>query len=199
MTAQPDGFLPVAVQEPPAAARAREIARRARLTLASEPETGQFLRTMAASKPGGRLLELGSQTGVGAGWLLDGMDADATLITIELSPTIAAACSKNLADDARVEVVNADATEWLENYDGPPFDLIFADTTVTKFERRDLIRRHLAHGGLFIADDLLPQEKWTPEHFPRVRRLRAEIMDDPGLVVTLVDWASGLLVASRRR
>ena len=98
-----------------------------------------------------------------------------------------------------MEVITADATEWLEQYEGPPFDLVFVDTTITKFERRNLVYRHLAHGALFIADDLLPQEKWTDEHHPRVQRLRAEIRQEPELVATLVDWASGLLVATYRR
>ncbi|GAA0611968.1 SAM-dependent methyltransferase [Kribbella sandramycini] len=186
------------VAEPARAAKARSIAERARLTLASDPRTGQFLRTMAAAKPGGRLLELGSQTGVGTGWLLDGMDADARLTTIEIFPRIAEACRQTYADEPRVEVITADATEWLEQYDGPPFDLIFVDTTDAKFHRRDLVLAHLVHGGLLLADDLLPQEKWTDEHLPRVQRLRDEIGSDPELVVTLVDWASGLLVAARR-
>jgi predicted O-methyltransferase YrrM len=187
------------VPEPPLAAKAREIARRARLTLASTPETGAFLRTMAASKPGGRLLELGSQTGVGTGWLLAGLSPTGTLTTIERSPTIADACRQTFAEDPRVTVITADATEWLETYDGEPFDLVFVDTTVAKFERRDLVYRHLADGALFLADDLLPQPKWTDQHGPRVARLRDEILDEPNLVATLVDWASGLLVASYQR
>jgi len=34
-------------------------------TMGSEPRTGALLRTLAASKPGGRFLELGTGTGVG--------------------------------------------------------------------------------------------------------------------------------------
>ena len=41
-------------------------------TMASEPKTGAFLAALAASKPGGRLLELGTGTGVGTAWLLSG-------------------------------------------------------------------------------------------------------------------------------
>jgi predicted O-methyltransferase YrrM len=32
--------------------------------MASEPQTGSLLRTLAASKPGGRLLEIGTGTGI---------------------------------------------------------------------------------------------------------------------------------------
>src|SRR4029450_12639987 len=44
-------------------------------TLASEPKTGALLRALAASKPSGEFLELGTGTGVGTAWLLAGMDA----------------------------------------------------------------------------------------------------------------------------
>jgi predicted O-methyltransferase YrrM len=96
-------------------------------------------------------------------------------------------------------VINADVIDWMEAYDGPPFDFVFADTTKAKFERRDLIYRHLAEGGLLVADDLLPQEKWVESHPERVEKLRREIYDDPDVFPTLVDWASGLLIATHRK
>ena len=37
------------------------------------PPVGALLRVMAALKPGGRMLETGTGTGVGTCWLLDGM------------------------------------------------------------------------------------------------------------------------------
>ena len=46
-------------------------------TMASEPKTGALLAVLAASKPGGQFLELGTGTGLGTAWLLSGMDADA--------------------------------------------------------------------------------------------------------------------------
>ena len=44
-------------------------------TMMSEAKVGALLAVLAASKPGGRFLELGTGTGHGAGWLLAGMDA----------------------------------------------------------------------------------------------------------------------------
>ena len=178
--------------------KAQEIADRGRWRLSSEPRTGALLRTLAASKPGGRILEVGGGVGVGSGWLLSGMDADARLTVVEIHVKIGGICRSLLAEDPRAEVITADATEWLEQYLGPPFDLVFVDTTVTKFDRRDLVFAHLAKGALFVADDLLPQDTWTTDHPARVERFRKEIMTEPGLVPTMIDWASGIVVASYR-
>jgi predicted O-methyltransferase YrrM len=184
---------------PPAAAiRALRVAERAGYQMSSDFSTGSLLRTLAASKPGGRLLEVGTGIGVGAAYLLDGMDAAARLITLERVPALAKAARTLLADDERVEVVTTDAIDWLTTYDGPPFSLIFVDTTSAKFERRDLLYAHMAPGALLIADDLLPQDKWTEAHGPRVERFRSEIVTEPNLLATLVDWGSGLMVGSFR-
>lgn len=91
-----------------------------------------------------------------------------------------------------------DAARWLDAYDGPPFDLAFVDWRVGKFEHRDVLVAHLAPGGLYVGDDLLPQPTWPDGHGQRVERFLAEIVEEDALVVTLMDWASGLVVAARR-
>src|SRR5262245_22055335 len=52
-------------------------------TMASEPKVGALLAALAASKPAGRLLELGTGTGHGTAWLLLGMDQRSTLDTVD--------------------------------------------------------------------------------------------------------------------
>src|SRR5690349_12276792 len=51
--------------------------------MVSEPLTGSLLRTLAAVKPDGDFLELGTGTGAATAWLLDGMDARSRLISVE--------------------------------------------------------------------------------------------------------------------
>lgn len=51
--------------------------------MASDPRTGALLRTLAASKPNGRFLELGTGTGIATAWLLDGMDAGSCLTSVD--------------------------------------------------------------------------------------------------------------------
>jgi predicted O-methyltransferase YrrM len=186
------------IDTPPVAAFAKDFGEKRGFMMSSEPRTGALLRTLVATKPAGRILEVGAGLGVGAAWLLDGMDAEARLICLEVHQRIGGLCQKFLADDPRVQVIITDATDWLESYDGPPFDFAFVDTTTTKFHRRDSLFKHLADGALFVADDLLPQQSWAPEHPARVEVFRKEILLEPNLVPTLMDWSSGLLVAAYR-
>lgn len=168
--------------------------------MSSSRETGMLLRTLAASKPGGLLLELGTGVGVGAGWLLAGMDAKARLTTIEVHPEAAEICREMLASDPRAEVLHANGVEWLEAYDGPLFDLIFVDVGILKYERRDLTLSRLAPGGIFVCDDVIWQPTWDPAVRPskdRVDKFRAEIFSQPGVHVTLMDWGAGVCIASR--
>jgi predicted O-methyltransferase YrrM len=168
--------------------------------MSSGRETGMLLRTLAASKPGGLLLELGTGVGVGSGWLLDGMDSAARLLTLEVHPEAAEISRTILAPDPRVEVVHANGCDWLEAYSGRPFDLIFVDVGILKYERRALTLSRLAAGGLFVCDDLIWQPTWDPAIRPsrdRVERFRTEIFTEPGLRVTLMDWGAGICVATR--
>src|SRR5579872_6259731 len=89
--------------------------------MASEIRTGAMLRALAASKPGGRLLELGTGTGLATAWLLDGMDRDARLVSVDVDPEVQAVARQYLGSDPRVEIVTADAAEFLRRQDVETF------------------------------------------------------------------------------
>ncbi len=166
--------------------------------MACENRTGALLRTLAASKPGGRILELGTGTGVGTAWLLAGMDPTARLTSVEVDWATQAVARGVVGDDPRAEFVLDDAHRWLTAYDGPPFDMAFVDCRPGKFVHRRLLMVHLAPGALYVGDDLLAQPTWPADHQPRVDAFLAEIVAEPDLVVTLMRWSSGLVVAAYR-
>ncbi|MEF2279555.1 NUDIX domain-containing protein [Deinococcus sp. YIM 134068] len=118
-------------------------------------ETGRLLRTLAATRPGGRLAELGTGTGVGAAWLLAGMDGAARLVTAELDPERAAVARDALASDPRAEVLNGD---WREALTHGPFDLIFSDCAPAKRETEslDVLVGVLRVGGMLVLDNFSP-------------------------------------------
>jgi len=79
----------------------------------SDARTGALLRTLAASKPGGRLLELGTGTGLATAWLLDGMDAAARLVTVDHDERVQSVAREMLGHDARIEFVLDDGVRFL--------------------------------------------------------------------------------------
>lgn len=118
-------------------------------------ETGRLLRTLVASRPGGRLAELGTGTGVGAAWLLAGMDAAARLVTAELDPQRAQTARRVLAGDERAGVLCGD---WREALAHGPFDLIFSDCAPAKREPEslDVLVDALCVGGVLVLDNFSP-------------------------------------------
>jgi predicted O-methyltransferase YrrM len=165
--------------------------------MSCEERTGSLLATLVASKPGGRLLELGTGTGAGAAWLLDGADATASLTTVEVDPDVQAVAVKHLGTDSRVTFVTADADQWLSTYDGEPFDLAFVDCRPGKFYRLDDLLDLLQPGGLYVGDDLLPQSTWPADHQDRVDAFLADLPRVERLRSTTLAWASGLVVGVR--
>jgi predicted O-methyltransferase YrrM len=171
--------------------------RRAGFTMASEPRTGSLLRTLAASKPGGRFLELGTGTGVGTAWLLAGMDAASHLDSVDNDSRVLGVAQQHLGHDPRVRFHVSDGALFLAQTHGCLFDFIYADAWPGKFTHLDLALSLLRVGGIYLVDDLLPQPNWPEEHFPKVPALIAELESRPGFVASKLAWASGLMMLVR--
>ncbi len=166
---------------------------------ACEAKTGSLLRTLAASKPGGKLLEIGTGTGVGASWILAGMDARSRLTTVEMDAQVNAVARKFLGDDPRLTILTRDAEEFLRTEPPDQYDFIFADTFPGKLYMRDEAITLLKVGGLYIVDDLLPQDTWPENHSETVVKFLAEMEADSRLTLTRLNWASGLIIATKIR
>jgi predicted O-methyltransferase YrrM len=166
-------------------------------TMVSEPKVGSLLSALAASKPGGRLLELGTGTGHGTAWLLAGMDASATLETVDTDPVVVAIAQRYLGTDPRVTFHVMDGAEFLGR-SSSRFDLIYADAWPGKFSHLDEALSLLAPGGIYVIDDLLPQPNWPDGHAPKVPLLIEDIERRDGFVTVKLAWASGLMLVVRR-
>lgn len=160
------------------------------------PETGALLRMLAASKPKGRLLNLGTGFGVSCAWLLDGMAGDAELWTVDIDETGSAAAKAHM--DQRLHVVIEDAADFLKGAGalGQHFDLIFADAMPGKYEHLDLALDLVAKGGFYVVDDLSPTRGWT-EGAPLAAKLIDQIEADPRFKSVDLDWSTGHFLAVR--
>ena len=170
---------------------------RAGFTIASEPKTGSLLRTLAASKPGGRFLELGTGTGVGTAWLLTGMDAGSHLDSVDSDPGVQEIARRHLGHDDRVTFHVADGAAFLEQSRPQQFDLIYADAWPGKFSHLEVALSLLRISGIYLVDDLMPQANWPEGHAPKVRLLIEQLEARHGFVSTKLDWASGLMILVR--
>jgi len=164
----------------------------------SDAATGGLLRMLAASKPGGRLLELGTGTGLATAWLLGGMDQAARLVSIDNDAAVQGGARAVLGDDPRVDFVTGDGLAYIRGQPPGWFDLIFADAWPGKYEGLEDALALLAPGGLYIGDDMLPQPNWPPGHQARVDALLATLAGDARLSVQALQWGSGFVIAARR-
>ena len=73
-------------------------------SMPSDLATGSLLRTFAAAKRQGKFLKLGTGTGLSTSWILDGMDKDSTLISIDHDEEVMAIARQFLAADQRLNL-----------------------------------------------------------------------------------------------
>jgi predicted O-methyltransferase YrrM len=168
-------------------------------TMASEPKTGSLLRVLAASKPAANVLELGTGTGVGTAWLLEGMDAAARLTTVENDRRAQEVARRHLGADSRVTFRLEDAGAFLTSPRAQTFDLIYADTWAGKFTHLEDALALVRPGGFYVVDDLLPQPNWPDGHAAKLPPLLAQLEQRTDFAAVTLAWATGLLLLVRTR
>ena len=160
--------------------------------------TGCLLRTLAASKPGGSLLELGTGTGVSMAWLREGMTPEARLTSIELKPEHQAIARKHHGADPRVTFVAESAEPFILSAEPRSFDLIFADCWAGKYHLLDQTICLLKPGGIYLVDDMLPMHGWGPDQPRRVAEQIAALEQREDLFITKFAWSTGLVMCVKR-
>ncbi|MGJ1432584.1 O-methyltransferase [Sphingobacterium spiritivorum] len=166
--------------------------------MASDIHTGSLLKTLAASKPNARFLELGTGTGLSTSWLLSGMDERSALLSVDHDPAFLTIAQEYLSSDPRLTLVQQDAGEWLLENKELKFDFIFADTWHGKFLELETCLAMLDKGGIYFIDDLLPQPNWPDGHDQKVRHLIRDLDNRADLSLTRLHWSTGVIVAVKR-
>ena len=197
-------------QLPPLVFRAQAVARQAGFALTRDeagparpsaclPGTGRFLAVLAAGCAGGRIGELGTGAGIGAGWMASAMPADCELITAEADERLAGAARELLAADGRVEVITGDALRVMPGRG--PFDLLFADCGVRDQAGFAALVSSLRAGGRIVMDDVTPQQALPPDSPLQAGDVKRQLFSgEPRLVsteVVLPDLRNSLLVGTR--
>jgi predicted O-methyltransferase YrrM len=175
----------------------KEAADELQFDMASDLQTGSLLKTLAASKPGGRFLELGTGTGLATAWIAEGMDDNSSLISFENNSLFVDVAKKHIKDK-RVEFILADGYEWILDSKGKEFDLIFADAMPGKYDLFEETIAMLSDGGFYIVDDMLPQPTWPLGHDNRVIELINKLETRTDLLITKLNWSTGIIITVKK-
>ncbi len=166
--------------------------------MASDVLTGSLLRTLAATKPAGKFLELGTGTGLSTSWILDGMDNNSSLISLDNESSFLQIARNFLGNDERLNLIMSDGGEWVQNNLLKKFDYIFADTWHGKYLMLDEVLAMLNKGGLYIIDDILPQPNWPEGHQEKAIALSNFLSGREDLFITPLDWSTGIIIAVKK-
>jgi len=167
-------------------------------TMASDILTCSLLRSLAASKRHAKFLELGTGTGLSTSWILDGMDKQSTLVSIDNESKYIQVANHFLGTDKRLQLVTTDGEAWINANLKQTFDYIFADTWHGKYLMLDEVLAMLNPGGLYIIDDMLAQPNWPEGHDKKVVNLLNDLDARPDLTLVKQMWATGIVIAVKK-
>ena len=123
----------------------------------ARPELARLLEALAASRPAGRLLEVGTAIGYGTLALARGA-REGHVVTVDRDPARLALARDFLARAGvlnRVEILEGEALSTLQSVPGP-FDLVYLDGDKKEYRRTlDLLLPKLVVGGFVVVDNLL--------------------------------------------
>lgn len=176
-----------------------ERAERAAFSMSCDPGTGRLLAVLAAAVPAnGRVLELGTGTGVGTAWITYGLQgrADAEVVTVEID-SVTAALAAQYSWPPWVKLLTGDALEVTRTVGS--FDLIFADAQGGKWEGLDTTVDALRPGAHLLVDDMTPAEFANDHHARKTSEVRARLLGHPDLTSVEIAWSTGLILSTRRR
>ena len=166
--------------------------------MASDPRTCALLAALAASKPGGHFLELGTGTGIATAWLLSGMDHASTLISVDVHSEFQAVARSVLGHDSRLTLVLEDGIQYLNKQPPRSFDFIFADAMPGKYESLDQALALVKPGGFYVIDDMLPQPNWPEGHDAMAAALVQRLSSETEFQVAPLSWSTGIILLVRR-
>jgi predicted O-methyltransferase YrrM len=131
-------------------ARALALARRLGFDESCRDDVGALLHVLAGGAGRRRAGEVGTGCGVGAAWIVSGLDPAVPFLTAERDAGLAAAARRLFAGDANVRVLAGDWRTALA--DEAPFDLLFVDAPDATGDVEATVRL-LAPRGTAVLDD----------------------------------------------
>ncbi len=163
----------------------------------SDRKVGMLLRTLVASKPNGKFLELGTGMGLSLSWMIDGMDEKSSIDSIDNDSKLVEIVKSKFLNLPKVNIILEEGENWINASEKSSYDLIFADTWPGKFWLLDETLDLLKVGGFYVIDDLNRQSNWPEGHELRVKDLISKLSDREGFYLTVLDWSTGVMILTK--
>lgn len=176
------------------------------------PSEGQLLAFLVRLQKCRKFVEIGTLTGLSAQYLLEGMEGQGDLWTLEKSELHAQKAQEALAGHAfgsRAQVIVGDARVTLAGLEAQsPFDGVFIDGNKAAYmDYLTWAEKNLCPGGLIIADNVFlsgavwgesPQQKFNEKQIRVMREFNARLSDPNLYDSALVPTHEGLFVALKK-
>lgn len=166
-------------------------------SMPSDLYVGTLLKTLIASKPCGNFLEIGTGIGLSLSWMVDGMDDCGTIISIDNDPKLIEIVTHLFNPDLRVNILCTDGSDWIRNYRGEKFDLIFADAWPGKYNELEAVLSLVKIGGFYVIDDMNEQPNWPDGHAEKVENLIEILEAREDFLLTKMNWSTGIILMTK--
>lgn len=167
-------------------------------TMPSDVYIGTLLKTLISSKSKSNILELGTGISLSLSWMIDGLDAESKLITVDNDPELTKIAEEFFEADSRVDIVCEDGTIWLKNYKGEKFDLVFADAWPGKYSEIEEVLDLIKVGGFYVIDDMTFQPNWPEGHADKASKLISYLENRKDFSLTKMDWSTGVIIMTKK-
>ena len=167
-------------------------------SMPSDIHIGSLLKTLVASKPKGNFLELGTGMGLSLSWMVDGLDNNSRVTSLDNDPELVKIVNEYFEKDSRVAINCEDGGNWLQNYKGEPFDLVFADAWPGKYSHLNEVFKLIKKGGFYVIDDMNPQPNWPNGHEAKAEALLKDLEQRQDLILTKMNWSTGIVIVIKK-
>lgn len=157
------------------------------------PETGKFLSILAASAPKGEFLEIGTSAGYSTMWIALACQLNGNKLTtfeiLKEKAELARETFRITNLEAIIELIEADARDFLPNYKNISFCFLDAEKEVYG-ECYDLIIPNMVRGGIFVADNAI-------NHYETLKPMLDKALADERVDTLIVPIGKGELVCRK--
>jgi len=130
--------------------------------------------------------------------MLQGMCKSSSLISVDNDKTLVEIAKTYLGKDKRVEFIISAGESPIESLAPSSIDLIFSDTWPGKYTHLEETLDLLKIGGVYMIDDMLPQENWPAGHEIKATNLMDRLVAKGEFTITKMCWSTGVIICKNR-